>query len=136
MNKIEALLRDFNIFDLLMDILLLFLIFLINFLLILIGIVSKMDEKNHDLNKFYRILLYSFNRNLISSMDFEKYKHCQSNWDGLQSESSTIRFVDPNCLSLALSDRYLGFYINFCVFMFFAKNDNLLLHLPFMGSSS
>ena len=36
----------------------------------------------------------------ILSLDFKSDRYQQSYFNGLESESSTIRFGDPNCLSL------------------------------------
>ena len=54
-------------------------------------------------NKNWLILIGFRNRPnqiLISWSDFESDRNWHSNLDGLKSESCTIRFVDPNCLSL------------------------------------
>ena len=92
----------------------------------------KFNQKLVDLNP---ILKLSFNRNLISSLNYESSLNCYPNLDGLKSKSLTIRFQTRNCLSLGplhtmhFLKRFSGFHVfrfsRFQVFTFSGFHINV-----------
>ena len=62
-----------------------------------------MDEKDQKLKEINQILTSSSNWNPILMPEVKLDKYQQSNLDGLESESSMIRFLGPHGLSLLCS---------------------------------